>query len=77
MTSAQLHELLQLNKEHQLKISSNYIEIRTLEENIKANKKLIGKLCQHVWEKDPPQMNERTSYTCKTCNLDKNSYLYP
>ena len=69
-----LDKLLQDNSDSQKEINRMTQEIYKLKNKIKENKKNIYILCEHDWEKDRGQMNERTTYTCLKCELDKNNY---
>jgi hypothetical protein len=71
-----LHDLLKINRNKRKIINEKRKEIQNLEREIKLNKKLISKLCIHQWVKDPPMINERTTYTCSICHEDRNSCLY-
>lgn len=34
---------------------------------VHARREAMQKACAHVWERDPPQYQTRTSYTCVRC----------
>ena len=68
--------LLDQTRKFNRDINTKHKEIRTLKDNISDNQKKIWNLCEHDWEKEPAQMNEHTTYTCKICHLYKNYYMY-
>lgn len=68
-------KLLEENKQSRVEINRMNREIVALREKVTENNKKIYRLCEHDWEKDPPQINDRTTYTCRKCHLDKN-YFY-
>ena len=70
-----LNDLLECNLTKRKIIYEKRKEIKNLEKEIKENNKLISNLCKHEWLKNPPMINERTTYTCKICHEDKNSYF--
>lgn len=71
-----LHDLLESNRVKRKIINEKRKEIKLLEKEIQSNRQIISKLCKHKWVKDPPMINERTTYTCKICHQDRNSYFY-
>ena len=70
-----LKELLEKNSLMRQNITQNRKKINDMEQEIQKNSKLIYKLCQHQWNRNPPEMNERTSYSCKICGSYKNYYM--
>jgi chaperonin cofactor prefoldin len=42
-------------------------EKRKLGQKLDDNKKALFKVCEHTWEMEPPQYQERTSWYCKKC----------
>ena len=74
--TTELSILLDQNRKFNRDINTKYREIRTLKDTISDNQKKIWNLCEHDWEKEPAQMNEHTTYTCKICHLYKNYYMY-
>ena len=72
MSSAR--ELILENRDYRLTIGRLNQEISLLRRKIRENDKNIYKLCEHDWERDPPQINERITYTCIKCRLCKNYY---
>ena len=74
--STELSILLDQNRKFNRDINTKHREIRTLKDTISDNQKKIWNLCEHDWEKEPAQMNEHTTYTCKICHLYKNYYMY-
>ena len=75
-TETELTILLDQNKKIKADINIKHTEIRTLKNTISDNQKKIWNLCEHIWEKEPAQMNEHTTYTCKICYLYNNYYMY-
>ena len=67
-----LRYLLESNRSKRKHVLEKRTEIKNLEKEIKANNLIILKLCNHVWQKNPPMINEHTTYTCKICYQDKN-----
>ena len=68
-----LYDLLESNRNKKKIIFEKRKEIELLEKEIKSNRQIISKFCKHEWVKDPPMINERTTYTCTICHQDKNS----
>lgn len=40
---------------------------RELERKLDCNKSALFRVCEHSWEMEPPQYQERTSWYCKKC----------
>jgi len=58
-------------------IRSKQLEINEMGKNIKECKKVLFKMCDHVWEYDSQcGPYETIKYKCKKCKLWRDPYLY-
>lgn len=49
-------------------------KITLLEEEIRKMRKILYKTCEHEWERDWEDRDERSRWVCKHCELSRNPY---
>lgn len=72
-----VQELLNKNIEHNKTINQLYVQITTLQTEIKKNNKQIWDKCVHKWKRDELAIwDDKCKYICSNCLLYKNKSYY-
>ena len=72
-----VEELTDQNQEYRYEIVEMREKILRLEEQIKANEKVIWKKCEHEWKYDTCGSSyDRNNYYCTECKLCRNYHMY-